>query len=89
MIGPESHLHFRVYSPTIPKIFLGLILQDLKYKNNPIGLQPGGLTLSHVSAALVFENTVGKGEIAHNEQFLIFSQYFLPVLRAMCHFQQI
>ena len=22
------------------------------------------------------ENTVGKGEIAHNEQFLLFSQYF-------------
>ena len=24
-----------------------------------------------------FENTVGKGEIAHNEQFLLFSQRFL------------
>ena len=27
-----------------------------------------------------FENTVGKGEIAHYEQFLLFSQCFLPVL---------
>ena len=27
-----------------------------------------------------FENTVGKGEIAHNEQFLLFPQCFLPVL---------
>ena len=26
-----------------------------------------------------FENTVGKGEIARNEQFLLFSQCFLPV----------
>ena len=25
-----------------------------------------------------FENTVGKGEIAHNEQFLLFPQCFLP-----------
>ena len=24
------------------------------------------------------ENTVGKGEIAHNEQFLLFPQCFLP-----------
>ena len=26
-----------------------------------------------------FENTVGKGEIAHNEQFLLYPQCFLPV----------
>ena len=26
-----------------------------------------------------FENTLGNGEIARYEQFLIFSQYFLPV----------
>ena len=26
-----------------------------------------------------FENAVGKGEIAHYEQFLLFSQCFLPV----------
>ena len=25
-----------------------------------------------------FENTVGKGEIALNEQFLLFPQFFLP-----------
>ena len=35
-----------------------------------------------------FENTVGKGEIAGNEQFLLFSQCFLPVWRPFCHFQQ-
>ena len=26
-----------------------------------------------------FENTVGKGEIARNEQFLLFPQCFLPI----------
>ena len=36
-----------------------------------------------------FENTVGKGEIAHNEQFLLFPQCFLPFWRFFCHFHQI
>ena len=36
-----------------------------------------------------FENTVGKGEIAHNEQFLFFPQCFLPVWQTFCHFHQI
>ena len=33
-----------------------------------------------------FENTVGKGEITHNEQFLLFPQCFLPVWITICHF---
>ena len=36
-----------------------------------------------------FENTVGKGEIARNKQFLLFPQCFLPVWRTFCHFHQI
>ena len=36
-----------------------------------------------------FENTVGKGEIAHNEQFLLFPQCFLPVWITFCRFRQI
>ena len=35
------------------------------------------------------ENTVGKGEIARNEQFLLFPQCFLPVWRAVCYFHKI
>ena len=35
-----------------------------------------------------FENTVGKGEIARNEQFLLFPQCFLPVWITFCHFHQ-
>ena len=44
-----------------------------------------GLTHSHTMTLLTtlgkkpFENTVGKGEIARNEQFLLFPQCFLPV----------
>ena len=36
-----------------------------------------------------FENTVEKGEIAHNKQFHLFLQCFLPVQRTFCHFYQI
>ena len=36
-----------------------------------------------------FENTVGKGEIAHNEQFLLFPQCFLPIWRVSYHFHLI
>ena len=35
------------------------------------------------------ENTVGKEEIAHNEQFLLFPQRFLPIWRSFCHFYQV
>ena len=36
-----------------------------------------------------FENTVGKGEIARNEQFPLFPQCFLPVWITFLHFYQI
>ena len=36
-----------------------------------------------------FENTMGKGEIARNEQFLVFPQCFLPFKITFCHFHQI
>ena len=35
-----------------------------------------------------FENTVGKGEIASNKQFLLFPQCFLPVQTTFFHFHQ-
>ena len=33
-----------------------------------------------------FENTAGKGEIARNEQFLLFPQCFLTIWKTFCHF---
>ena len=36
-----------------------------------------------------FENTVGKGEIARNEQFLLFPQCFLPIWITLFHFHQV
>ena len=35
------------------------------------------------------ENTVGKGEIAHNKQFLLYPKCFLPTERTFCYFHQI
>ena len=35
------------------------------------------------------ENTVGKGEIAHNEQFLLFPQCILPFWITFCHIHKI
>ena len=55
---------------------------------------PGLLTLSQTSLVFTclqyksFENTVGKGEIARNEQFLLFPQCFLPFRATFCHFNQ-
>ena len=34
-----------------------------------------------------FESTVEKGEIARNEQFLLFPQCFLPIWITFCHFR--
>ena len=36
-----------------------------------------------------FENTVGKGEIARTEQFLLFPQFFLLVWKTSCHVYKI
>ena len=35
------------------------------------------------------EKTVGKEEIARNEQFFIFPQCFLTIWRTFCHFHKI
>ena len=36
-----------------------------------------------------FENTVGKGEIARGEQFLLFPLPFLSIWKTFCHFHQL
>ena len=56
---------------------------------------PHSQALAPASGALVsclqyksFENTLGKGEIAHNEQFLLFPQCFLQVFEIFLLFSQ-
>ena len=45
--------------------------------------------LLHVCIKKSFKNTVGKGEIARNEQFLLYPQCFLHFWRTFYHFHQI
>ena len=47
------------------------------------------MTLFDASGNKPFEITVGKGEIARNEQFLLFPQCFLSVWIAFFRFHQI
>ena len=54
---------------------------------NPFPNKPWFLHVCSVDKS--FENTVGKGEIACNRQFLLFSHCFLHVWRTFCYFHQI
>ena len=42
----------------------------------------------YMSAVKSLLKTLGKGEIARNEQFLLFPQCFLPIWRTFCHFHK-
>ena len=53
---------------------------------NPFPNKPWFL---RVCSTFFFLKTVGKGENARDEQFLLFQQCFLPIWRAVCHFHQI
>ena len=58
-----------------------LLADELTHSNTTTPLMPLGNK--------PFENTVGKGKIACNKQFLLFPQCFLLVWRTFCHFRQI
>ena len=62
----------------------------------PISDKSGHLTLSQTSFCFFtclqykpFVKHCGKGDFARNEQFLLFSQCFLPIWITFCHFHQI
>ena len=53
---------------------------------NPFPKKPW---FSRVCSTKCSENTIGKGEITHNEQFLLFPQSFLPIFENFWRFCQI
>ena len=55
------------------------------YPLTPSQTSPG----FYVCAVKPFKNTVGKGEIACNKQFLLFPQCFLPFWRGFCYLHQL
>ena len=82
-------------------LYINLLSNNTGYKDHS-GKESSGiidgkwdLTVSHTSPGFTclqyksFENAVGKGEIARNEQFLLFPQCFLLMWRTVCHFHRI
>ena len=69
--------------PSYSMVTCGLVSSQVNlFQNKPLFL--------HVCCyCTFFENTVGKGEIAHNEQFLLPPQCFLHFQRTSHHFRQI
>ena len=59
-----------------------LTLRTQTDRFNPFPNKPWFLCLQYKS----FENTAGKEEIAHNEQFFLFQQCFLPVSKNVLPF---
>ena len=56
---------------------------------NGLTLFPQSSPCFYVSKVQIFENIVGKGEIAHNKQFLLFPTSYLPFLRTLGNYHQI
>ena len=75
--------HFLLY----PHVFYPIKDKNYHFSNLTLSQTSPGFYVSAVHIS--FENTVGKGEIACNEQFLLFPQYFLLSWRTFCHFDQI
>ena len=61
-------------------------MSDICFNTEPFPIQALVFTCLQYKS---FENTVGKGDIAPNEQFLLYPQCFLHVWRTVCHFHQI
>ena len=81
-----------IFSPILAKLGQNVCINEFEngsfWTKNP-------LTHSHTMTPFKplgnkpFENAVGKGEIARNEQYLLFPQCFLPVWINFFHFCQI
>ena len=69
----------------VKKHFKKIAVSD-KCMHNPFPNKPW---FSCVCSTSLFENTAGKGEIACNEQFLLFPQCFLPIWKTFFYFHQI
>ena len=65
--------------------YISNFAQILLFDLNPFQAKPWFLLVCSTS---LFENTVLKGEIARNEQFLLFPQCFLPVWRTLRNFHE-
>ena len=72
---------------TLARVWLNCIVNLLSHNCNFKPIPPQWHLLTSLGNK-PFENTVGKGEIARNEQFLLFPQCFLLIWRAFYHFNK-
>ena len=80
----SGNQHFLLFPQCLQREFpLGIKRRHGVRKDEPFPKQALVFTCLHYKSS---ENTVGKREIAHYEQFLLFPQYFLPVWGTFCHF---
>ena len=69
--------------PLFPQYFLPYHRKIAPFEpNSPFAKQALVFTCLQYKSS---ENTKGKGEIARNEQFVLYLQCFLPVWRTFCH----
>ena len=80
-----GHCQSRKHSGKGRKCWLLAFFSFLNYLLNPFLNNPMFLRVCTTSLL----KTQGKGEISHNEQFLLLPQYFLSFKRTFCHFYQI
>ena len=99
LLFPQCFLLKQIIVFPFLHIFAIISLCAAELEEPRIGIRGKGLTQVQpfLKQALVFtclqyksfENTVGKEEIACNEQFLLFPQCFVPVWRTFRHLHQI
>ena len=76
LFQPEYRILKKAFEENSPKEYILRLF-------NPFPNKPWFL---RVCSTRPFKNTVGKGEIARDEQFLLFPHCFLPFQRPFCHF---
>ena len=78
---PASPPHTPLYEKTNKQSYVLFVAYSTFSKRSKVSMTLLALSQTspgfYVSAVKPFENTVRKGEIAHNEQFLFFPQRFL------------
>ena len=79
---------FHLFPQCFPKAFFLLCVKMSIYGGKG-QFNPFPHNDTFVKGSKPFENTVGKGEIARNEQFLLFPQCFLLFWKTFFHFRQI
>ena len=68
---------------------VGVVYTHICMQNTPLPFPKQALVFTCLQYKSLKKNTVGKGEIARNEQFLLFPQCCVPFWRTFCHFHQI